>query len=447
MKTSNASGKLIVTEYKGRYLTLLFQDNQLLTASVSEEKPSKVDNIYIGKVKKVVKNINACFVEIDDGEICFLPIADCKTPFLLNRPFNGRILEGDELLVQVIRDSIKTKQAAVTTKLSLKGTYWVFSIGSSKIGISNKIKRSRSVQLLKMLINYNIIDSNEMLLPIEEKQIKLYEDKNDISTDENEKVDEEKVDEDEKLERKVKIPNFGVVLRTAADKASNEDILEEFYILYQEFIDIFLTAIHRTCFTCLKKAEVPYFFDIEDIYPEEYNEVVTDLEYLYNEIKEYIHVTRKRSDVPVRLYKDTSYPLHKLYSIESRLMEAVSPRVWLKSGGYLVIEPTEALTVIDVNSGKYQGKKDIRETFYQINKEAAEEIALQLRLRNLSGIIIVDFISMQTTRQQNQLLEYLKQLVSRERIKTKVIGMTPLGLVEITRKKVKKPLIEQLYDK
>ena len=123
---------------------------------------------------------------------------------------------------------------------------------------------------------------------------------------------------------------------------------------------------------------------------------------------------------------------------------ALESRVWLKSGGYLVIEPTEALTVIDVNTGKYEEGKNPEDTYRKVNLEAAEEVALQLRLRNLSGIIIVDFINMRAASDNAQLLHVLKALVKQDKVQTTVIDMTPLGLVEITRKKISKPLREQL---
>ena len=148
-------------------------------------------------------------------------------------------------------------------------------------------------------------------------------------------------------------------------------------------------------------------------------------------------------DVVVRLYQDKVLPLSVLYSVESKLETALASRVWLKSGGYLIIEPTEALTVIDVNTGKYEAGKDPQETYRRINLEAAEEVAIQLVLRNLSGIIIVDFINMQSASYNRELLNHLKALVQKDKVQTHVVDMTPLGLVEITRKKISKPLREQ----
>ena len=146
----------------------------------------------------------------------------------------------------------------------------------------------------------------------------------------------------------------------------------------------------------------------------------------------------------LRYYADPSLSLSGLYNLASKRKEAFERRVWLKSGGYLVIEPTEALTVIDVNSGKYIGKKAARDTFRLINAEAAVEIARQLRLRNLSGIILVDFINMERKEDEKELMHLLALELKKDPIKAAVIDMTPLGLVELTRKKVRKPLREQM---
>ena len=170
-------------------------------------------------------------------------------------------------------------------------------------------------------------------------------------------------------------------------------------------------------------------------------EIVTDQFSMQEPLERYCR--EHELDVVVRLYQDKVLPLSVLYSVESKLETALASRVWLKSGGYLIIEPTEALTVIDVNTGKYEAGKDPQETYRRINLEAAEEVAIQLVLRNLSGIIIVDFINMQSASYNRELLNHLKALVQKDKVQTHVVDMTPLGLVEITRKKISKPLREQ----
>ena len=150
----------------------------------------------------------------------------------------------------------------------------------------------------------------------------------------------------------------------------------------------------------------------------------------------------------LRLYDDNSYSLWNLYGIETLLDDATRTRVWLKSGGYLVIEPTEALTVIDVNTGKYEGGKNAEATFVKINQEAAVEVAKQLRLRNISGIVIIDFIDMKSEADKLDVLSTLNQSLKRDPVKATLVDMTKLNLAEVTRKKVKKSLREQLgnYD-
>ena len=166
-----------------------------------------------------------------------------------------------------------------------------------------------------------------------------------------------------------------------------------------------------------------------------------------DEVKDYLQKEQPEDIEKLRLYYDKLLPLHKLYSIEKRLEDALKEYVWMKSGSYLVIQPTEALTVIDVNTGKNISKKKDDETYLKINLEAAREAAKQIRLRNLSGIIIVDFINMNKKEYTEQLLSEFESLLKRDPIATTLVDMTKLQLVEVTRKKVRKPLHELMYAK
>ncbi|WP_281352952.1 ribonuclease E/G [Anaerocolumna sedimenticola] len=162
---------------------------------------------------------------------------------------------------------------------------------------------------------------------------------------------------------------------------------------------------------------------------------------MYSYLKSY-----QKEDLPkLKLYEDKLITLGNLYGIRTKLDNALREKVWLKSGGTIIIQPTEALTVIDVNTGKaISGKKKAQDTFYKINMEAAIEIAKQIRLRNLSGIIIIDFIDMDEQEYKNRLMNELEELFKSDPIKTTLVDMTALNLVEVTRKKVRKPLYEQL---
>ena len=200
----------------------------------------------------------------------------------------------------------------------------------------------------------------------------------------------------------------------------------------------------RTCYSCLYKTLPSYIAGIRDSYAGGLEEIVTDCPDLYGQLKEYLETSQAEDAGKLKLYTDRLLSLGKLYSLDNALSKALDKRVWLKSGGYLVIEPTEAMVVIDVNTGKYEGKKKLEETVLKINLEAAAEIARQLRLRNLSGIIIVDFIDMEREEDRKALLAHLVEVVSRDPVKTTVVDMTALNLVELTRKKVRKPLHEQV---
>jgi len=184
--------------------------------------------------------------------------------------------------------------------------------------------------------------------------------------------------------------------------------------------------------------------DIRDSRDDELDEILTDDKDIFEQLKVFVRECCPSLTDRSRLYCD-DYPLSKLYRLETELEQALSERVWLKSGGFLVIQPTEAMTVIDVNTGKYIGKKNAEETFLKLNLEAAKEIAHQIKLRNLSGIIIVDFIDMDEEENRQELMRQLDAFLSEDQIKTTLVDMTKLGLVEITRKKVRKPLCEQFF--
>jgi len=407
---STQKGKLLFTKVRNRLCALLIQKERLTAARIFPENASKIGAIYLGKVKNVVKNIDACFVEIAGGEICFLPMKETKGAFLTNRIPDGRILEGDELLVQIVRDAQKTKQASVTAQISISNEVFAISLGKPGVGYSGKLSKEKKEELKAYVKQQNLLKElcPSEILPFDPDKLFV-----------------------------------GMVIRTKAGELSEEEWSESFREISTDWVSILKNACHRTCFSCLKEATADFEAVVQQlVYPYEYEEILTDSQILYTELSEYI--VKKLPEKTVRLYEDESFPLTKLYALESKLDTALEPRVWLKSGGYLVIEPTEALTVIDVNSGKYEAKKSNQEAIYRINCEAAEEIALQLRLRNLSGIIVVDFINMNSKEQQEELLELLRKFVHRDKQKTAVVDMTSLGLVEITRKKEYKPLHEQL---
>lgn len=402
---TSEAGKLLLTPYKNKILSLLLKGNRLLSANAFLPEGGLLNNIYIGKVTNIVKNIDAAFVEIFPGQICFLSLKECQNAILVNRTYDERLIAGDEIIVQVTKEAVKTKQPVLSANLSFTGTYCVVTTGKRHIGFSSKLAEDQKSELKSYM---GTITSS--------------------------------------LNRE----EFGYVLRTNCRElhGNYEPLKEELEALTKQAKDTLKTAGYKTCYSRLFAAPASYLFELHSFYQSEYDEIITDDREIYENLCSYCSPkgTDQENTFPkkIRLYQDDMLPLQKLYCVETRLSEALSKNVWLKSGGYLVIEPTEALTVIDVNTGKSIEKKNAEEHYFRINMEAAKEIALQLRLRNISGMILVDFINMQSKEQEEALIQKLKALLKEDRIKTNVIDITGLGLVEITRKKINKPLWEQL---
>ncbi len=450
LRKTAGQGKLLFTSYRGQRCALAIQNGRLTEASFFPRIPSKIGSVYIGKVKSIVRNINACFVEIEKGELCFLSLKELhasqpwNAPRPLNRTPDGRLLEGDEILVQVTRDAQKSKRASVTAQISLSNEYFVLSMGAKKTCYSTKLGKKPRELLHRMLSEAGILDAGRDYMAQDCQAL--------LSEGWRSRLKSEGIELDSFV-----LPSTGMIVRTKAEEQEiieEEKLLEQFYDLAAQYIRLLYFARYRSCFSCLRKAntEVEATLEqfslnaLENPSPEEPPwEIITDQPPFYEQLM----LCRKERGLgyPVRLYQDSMLSLSALYGIEGKLKSALDTRIWLKSGGYLVIEPTEALTVIDVNSGKCEDGKNPEDTYRGINLEAAEEVAFQLRLRNLSGIIIVDFINMKSPSDNAQLLHVLKSLVKHDKVKTTVVDMTPLGLVEITRKKISKPLREQLQFK
>ncbi len=396
---------------------LLKQDRLVAAQTFSARSQSRIGAVYLGKVKKIVKNLNACFVEISDHEQCFLHMDELEKapPFLIGRAYDGRLLEGDELPVQLEKEAIKTKQATVTTRITLQGEYFVFTVGTVRVGISRKLDQSRHKLLRKLLEDWQITDESGALMQEEG------------------------------------VPPFGLVVRTQAGQFSEQEqygesvLLREYEELRRRFTTLFQQGAHRTCYSCLLEAGTALEETLKSFQPGEYEEIVTDLPQMYEELLQ-LQLRRRLSTEGLRLYQDPDFALDKLYGLAAKLEEALRRTVWLKSGANLVIEQTESLTAIDVNTGKctkLTGDRTPEDTMRRVNLEAAREVVRQLRLRNLSGIIIVDFINLSTLAQEEELLQKLRELAREDPVTVQVVDMTPLGLVEITRRKIFPSLREQ----
>ena len=382
---------IVITEYKNRICALGFKQNQLEELHVDTQE-SLLNSIYIAKVKNISKNINAAFVELFDGQMAFLPLDDViGCPFITS--IDDRLREGDELPVQIIKEAVKTKDPVVTTKLSISGAYCVVSLDKRKGGFqfSKKLSAGKKEALKETLADF--------VLPAD----------------------------------------YAVVIRTGAEQLdSYEELKAELTALISTMDDIVLKAKTRTCFSLIYHGIPSYIEYLHHIADSDYEEVVTDIQAVYEALQ-----ASYKGNMPIRFYND-EFPLSKLYSIETKMEELFAKKVHLKSGANLIIEYTEAMTVIDVNTAKNITKKDKDTHIYKINLEAAQEITRQLRLRNLCGIIIVDFINMENEEYQTELIQELKKLLKQDSVPCNYVDITALGLVEITRKKVQKPVYEVL---
>lgn len=402
---SKADKKLVIVSYQQKDISVILHDNRLYSLKVyAENDVSLLGNIYIGKVQNIARNIQAAFVEVGDKKLCFLPLSDTKYAYVRNRKTDSSLRCGDEILVQVEKDAVKTKQPVVTTKISLSGKYLVLSMGSLRTGFSKKLPKEKKDAVLEYLISCGI----------------LTEDGN------------------------CTLAGCGIVVRTNAENLSPEEfgqLEEEYRSLCKLFQTILGRAEHSTCFTQLSEKKVPVAEDVKNFYEKDYDEIITDIPRVYEALTGGTNLPMKK---PIRIYED-EYSLLKLYSLKTKINELLGKNVWLKSGAYLVIEPTEALTVIDVNTGKFIKKaSDTDETFFQVNAEAAKECARQLRLRNISGMVMIDFINMKSAEKREALLQLLRAETIKDEVQTDVIDYTALGLVEVTRKRIDRPLREVL---
>lgn len=365
------NNSIVITKYQDRYVSWLDADNKMEYLSVSDPENDLVGNIYLGRVKSQVQNINACFVELQDKKLGFLSYGDC----IGQQPKNG-----DLVCVQVVKAASKNKHMMLSCKLNIQGYYCAVMLGSGIVHVSKNITGDLRGRLKKEFAN---------------------------------------------------MCSHDVVIRSNSVNAQDDVIKKEINELSLKLDDIITKSKTRTAFSLLYKAETSYTRFIEGMKEGSYDRVISDCPEVVEQIEGCV------------LYKD-EYPLIKLYCLESKLGKLLEKKVYLKSGGDIVIEYTEAMTVIDVNSGKNENKTDKNALILQTNSEAAVEVARQIRLRNISGIIIVDFVNMNSDTDREKLIQILTDELRKDKVRADFIDITKLGLAEIVRKKTSPPVYELL---
>ena len=373
--------QIVITKIENRLFALYLQGDTIIDC-VCEPKEDEVSvgDVFVGRIDHIVKNIRAAFVKVTDTEMAYLPL----TPTQMKE-----LKTNDEILVQVSKAAVKTKQAVLTTKIELTGQYCVVGFGHGPHGISKKILEDELRRKLKSnLANYQ-----------------------DFS--------------------------YHIVLRTSAQEVPWSSVEEEIQTLAAELDNIKEKSKYRKAPARLGNKKEFYEKFIQQYSESEYERILTDECDVYEKLVGYVS--------NVEQYEDESFSLNSLYGLKKQLQKALTRCIWLKSGGNIIIEPTEALTVIDVNTGKaIDGKRAKETTFYKINVEAAVEAARQIRLRNISGIILIDFIELQDKENLKNLLTILKNELAKDKIPCKFVDMTALGLAEITRMKKNVPLADYI---
>ncbi|WP_310598664.1 Rne/Rng family ribonuclease [Desulfobulbus sp.] len=377
-----------------------------------------IGNIYLGRVVRVLPGIDAAFVDIGLERTGFLYVDEAfyifsenyqrlarghklrSTPptFLSPAPAINEILrEGQEVLVQIAKEPIGSKGARLTCNITLPCRNLVFMPLTDHIGISRKIEDETTRQLLR--------DRIEVLRP----------------------------------------PGTGFIMRTVAEHIDNEALeadMEFLLLLWDEI----LTNVQRSPAPCLIYKDLDIILrSVRDFFTEDINELVIDNFEVYEQLLSYAKTFAPQLQDKITYY-DSDLPLFERYGVEADINNALDKKVWLRSGGYIIIETTEALTVIDVNTGRYVNASDLNETIFKTNMEAVHEIARQLRLRNLGGIIIIDFIDMDNEQHREELFAAFQEAMRADKSKVNILKLSEFGLVQMTRKRQSESLIQTMCE-
>lgn len=380
-----------------------------------------MDNIYRGRIVRVLPGMQAAFVDIGLNRTAFLYVADVNRNFreweqtmLRNSLEDGQtsreadhgtadaiseiplsiedlLHEGQDIMVQISKEPIGNKGARVTSYISIPGRHLVFMPTVNHIGVSRRIEDPEERERLRSLMQ-------------------------EIRPDE-----------------------LGFIVRTVSEGTDQAKLKSEMDFLLRLWSSIQKRMANQSSPSLLHRDLTISLRSVRDLFTQEVDRLIIDSREEYANIMQFIKTFAPRLKHSVELY-ESAEPIFDAYGIEMEISRALGKKIWLKSGGYIVIELTEALTAIDVNTGSYVGKGNLEETILETNLEAVKEIAYQLRLRNIGGLIIIDFIDMEKKANRERVFMALKESLSKDRAKTHISQMSELGLIEMTRKRTRENL-------
>jgi len=368
----------------------LLEDQELVELYIERPKRSVVGNVYLGKVSDVLPGMQAAFVDIGLEKNAFLYVDEVVSPEgmenLPRRDIQQLLKPGQQVMVQVVKDPMGTKGARVTTEITLPGRFLVLMPFSTFVGVSKKLPDEERDRL------HAIIDAH--------------------------------------------VPgDIGVIVRTVAQGASERDLMSDL-----EFLRRLWKRVSHQSTEALAPEVIYTEMDlalrfVRDVFSTEFRRLLIDDKSTYEKVVSFLKKTSPQLVRRVQLYKERT-SLIEAYSLQDTIESALKRTVPLPSGGYLIIDKTEALTAVDVNTGRFVGKRSLEDTILKTNLEAAEETVRQLRLRDIGGIIVIDFIDMEEAASRTLVLQRLSAALERDRTKTRMSDISRLGLVELTRKNV-----------
>lgn len=392
--------EMLISHDSSETRVALLEDRELVELYIERPKRSVVGNVYLGKVSDVLPGMQAAFVDIGLEKNAFLYVDEVVAPEgvegLPKRDIQQLLRPGQQVMVQVVKDPMGTKGARVTTEITLPGRFLVLMPFSSFVGVSKKLPDEERERL------HDIIDAH--------------------------------------------VPqDTGVIVRTVAQGATERDLVNDL-----EFLLRLWKRVNHQAAEALAPEVIYTEMDlslrfVRDVFSEDFKRLLVDDKSTYEKVVSFLKRTSPQLVKRVQLYKERT-PLIEAYSLQDTIESVLQRQVSLSSGGYLIIDKSEALTAIDVNTGKFVGKRSLEETILKTNLEAADEAVRQLRLRDIGGIIVIDFIDMEEPANRQRVLQRLSTALERDRTKTRMSDVSRLGLVEITRKNVTDGLYEVLTE-